>query len=102
MHAKEVESEARAETLRSVENSMRVCRGEGSKGREAIRRASLHARRSLGGCAASTRSSGHGTPLRAWMLLRSRSSIGYRAWMRRGELKLALTMGAYRLLCVYG
>ena len=34
MHEKEVESEARAETLRSVKNGMRARRGEGGKGHE--------------------------------------------------------------------
>ena len=38
---KEVESEARAETLRSVKNSMRVPRGEGRKGRERDREGQL-------------------------------------------------------------
>src|SRR6267154_1144484 len=59
----------------------------------AIGWASLHARRSLSDCVRNARSSGQGrTRLRAWMLLRSRSLTGCHAWMRRGELKLALTM----------
>ena len=41
MHAKEVESKARAETLRLVKNSMRVPRGEGRKGCERDREGQL-------------------------------------------------------------
>ena len=41
IHAKKVESEARAETLRSVKNAMRVHRGEGRKGRERDREGQL-------------------------------------------------------------
>jgi hypothetical protein len=41
MHAMEVESEARAETLRSVKNGMRVRRGEGRKGGERDREGQL-------------------------------------------------------------
>jgi hypothetical protein len=41
MHAKEVESEARAETLRSVKNGIRVHRGEGRKGHERDRKGQL-------------------------------------------------------------
>ena len=41
VHAKEVESEARAETLRSVKNGMRARRGEGRKGHERDREGQL-------------------------------------------------------------
>jgi hypothetical protein len=41
LRAKEVESEARAEALRSVKNGMRVRRGEGGKGRERDREGQL-------------------------------------------------------------
>jgi hypothetical protein len=41
VRAKEVESEARAETLRSVKNGMRVRRGEGKKGHERDREGQL-------------------------------------------------------------
>jgi hypothetical protein len=41
MHAKEVESEVRAETLRSVKNGMRVRRGEYRKGLERDREGQL-------------------------------------------------------------
>ena len=41
MHAKEVENEARAETLRSVKNGLRAPRGEGRKGHERDREGQL-------------------------------------------------------------
>ena len=41
MHAMEMESEARAEVLRSVKNGMRVCRGEAGKGHKRDREGQL-------------------------------------------------------------
>ena len=59
MHAKEIESEARA-TLCSVKNGMRVRLGEGSEGRERDREGKLARKEVLSACARSARSSGRG------------------------------------------